>query len=221
MEAELTQSGLPDPPSTGLTGVILCGGKSQRFGRDKARAEINGQPLISRVADLLAPHCQTVVAVAETADKYSDLGLVTLGDEITGDGPLAGLLTALHYVQSRSPKEGEDSGWVLLTSCDLTELHPNWVVSLAAARSAESVAVVFTEVTAERSDPLFQPFPGLYHVNLADSLAAALQSGARSFQRVLGELGGRVQAELLPVDWPSVPQINTAKQLERYRDQSP
>ncbi|HJR26495.1 MAG TPA: NTP transferase domain-containing protein, partial [Acidimicrobiales bacterium] len=36
-----------------FTGVVLCGGRSTRMGRDKALLELHGVPMARRVADAL------------------------------------------------------------------------------------------------------------------------------------------------------------------------
>lgn len=44
-----------DSPADGLTGVILAGGRSQRFGSDKLRARVAGRTAISRVVGRVRP----------------------------------------------------------------------------------------------------------------------------------------------------------------------
>lgn len=74
-----------------ILGVVLAGGKSSRFGSDKALAELDGHTLISRAVDALAGWCEyVVVAGRETAPAP------TLPDwPAAGMGPLAGLAAAL------------------------------------------------------------------------------------------------------------------------------
>lgn len=68
---------------------ILAGGRSSRFGSDKARAALHGRPMIVRIAELLRPVAESMIVVAEQSDKYADLGLLTIADAIPGQGPLA------------------------------------------------------------------------------------------------------------------------------------
>ena len=69
---------------------VLAGGRSRRFGTDKARACINGQPLVQRIADHLLPEAKGVCVVADRADKYADLGLATLADPFPPGAPSTG-----------------------------------------------------------------------------------------------------------------------------------
>ena len=51
-----------------ILGAVLAGGKSTRFGSDKALAEFDGQTLIARAVDALSGWCEHVVVVGrETA----------------------------------------------------------------------------------------------------------------------------------------------------------
>src|SRR4051812_40718043 len=101
---------------------ILAGGKSERFGSDKARAVLEGKPLVVRVAESLMPIASSVTVVAREDDQYGDLELRTVGDLQPGLGPMGGLLTALTL----------DAGpWVLIAACDLVGIQRAWLESLA------------------------------------------------------------------------------------------
>ena len=106
---------------------ILAGGQSSRFGRDKARVmvhsgeEISAIALIVHVSRRLSKRADRLTVVAETAGKYADLGLATLGDVVVGCGPIGGLQTALQHV--RQP------GWLLLVACDMVGVQAQWIDS--------------------------------------------------------------------------------------------
>jgi molybdopterin-guanine dinucleotide biosynthesis protein A len=74
-------------------GVVLAGGKSSRFGSDKAEALLGGRPLIEHAIEALRPHCDAVaVAGRETALALS------IADWPAPDaGPLGGLAGALNH----------------------------------------------------------------------------------------------------------------------------
>ena len=46
-----------------LLGAVLAGGRSRRFGSDKALARIGGETLLDRACATLQPHCDKVVVV--------------------------------------------------------------------------------------------------------------------------------------------------------------
>jgi len=177
---------------------ILSGGRSSRFGSDKARAAVEGRPLISRVAESLQPVSHSVVVVADEADKYDDLSLTTIADPVSHLGPLGGLQTALAHLLSN---RGE--GWLLLAACDHTEIRTGWIAQLAATPTDSCQCVAFY-------DSAWQPFPGLYHTSLLPPIEKLFTAGRRSIQALLDSTDAL--SVPLPDDWPSIAQINTVDQ---------
>lgn len=178
---------------------VLAGGRSLRFGSDKARAELGGVPLVLRLARLLEPIADGFTVVAERPDKYADLGLSTLGDAVPGLGPLGGLHTALTH--ARPP------GWVLVVSADLLELRLEWLERLTSSAREPRRAVVFR-------DRFWQTFPGLYHTALLPEISRRIAGGELALYRLLAAEATACLS--LPDDWPEVVQANTPEELERY-----
>ena len=88
-----------------MAGVVLCGGGSRRMGADKALLELDGQPLVLRVAGLLAEAADPVFLAPGRPGRLGDLGYAELEDPVPDAGPLAGLaagLEPLHAVYSTS-----------------------------------------------------------------------------------------------------------------------
>ena len=69
-------------------GAVLAGGRSSRFGSDKALAMLDGQTLLDHTLAALRPHCDAVVIV----------GRADLADWPRPDmGPLGGIAGALRH----------------------------------------------------------------------------------------------------------------------------
>lgn len=159
-----------------LPAYILAGGRSVRFGSDKARAVIEGRPLIRHVAEAVSEIACGVAVVAQVEDAYADLGLETIADSAADRGPVQGLLAALvHRAEVYGP------GWLLLTACDML---PDGATSFAAL--LDSLASVSTDSNAIacRTDR-WHPMPGLYHTRMLPTVAAFLADGGRAFQQLL------------------------------------
>lgn len=185
-----------------LAGYILAGGKSTRFGRDKARATLDGQPLLLRLARAMAEVTDgDVTVVADQLGKYDDLGLAGIVDQTAGAGPMAGLAAALADARARGRL------WVLLASCDQLELKRAWVDQLWACRSAQGKAVAFR-------DQRWQPMPGLYHVSLYDLVERMIAKKELALWKLLDAAGA--DAVALPEDWPTIAQANTPADLSAY-----
>ncbi len=167
---------------------VLAGGKSSRFGSDKARAMMNGTALLARVCEAFAPITNATVVVAGRDDAYQDLMLTTIGDATPGLGPLGGLATALRHA------EAQNHDWVLLASCDLVHPHASSVVHLASRVEPDRhVAVVY-----QNEQGWFEPFPGLYRVKLLSQIEALLNGRDRSMQHFLRILGDGVFSSTEP-----------------------
>jgi hypothetical protein len=79
----------------GLSAIVLAGGRSTRFGSDKASALIDGRPMLQRVVEAVAAVCDEVIVVAAAGGAgslppYAE-PLVIVEDRVEGSGPLAGL----------------------------------------------------------------------------------------------------------------------------------
>ena len=87
----------------GTGGAVLCGGRSERFGRDKAMIDVGGRPLAEQVARVLeSAGCQPVLFVGGNGDGLaSATGREFVADAWPGEGPLGGVIDALHWFRSR------------------------------------------------------------------------------------------------------------------------
>ena len=167
---------------------ILAGGRSRRFGSDKARADVGGRAMIVRVADA-APAPVPVWAVADVAGKYDDLGVATLADAEPGRGPLGGLAAALAHAAEAGHRR------VLVLACDQPGVGP--LLPPLLEHDAE--------VVAYRSDGHPRPLPGLYATALLPEVAALLIAGGDrppGPRRVIQTCHGRGTAVLLPLVTP-------------------
>ena len=179
---------------------ILSGGKSSRFGSDKARAPFtDGAPLLLRIAGALKPSASSCTVVAESAGKYADLGLRTIADLHPGRGPLAGLHAAVTDLPA--------PGWLLLVSCDFVALDRNWASALQAATVGSNARAV--SFRGEKIEPLF----ALYHSDLLKEIERALHAGALSPAKLIE----RVPHTLLPLpaNWPALAHVNTRDEFDR------
>ncbi len=179
---------------------ILAGGKNSRFGSDKARAVVRGQPMLLHASQALSAFASRVTVVADIPDKYEDLGLRTIADHLTGRGPLGGLHRALQDV-------GDDEDWLLLTSCDLLGVQPEWIELLLSHRDCQGGVIAF------RGEH-WEPLPALYRARL---LRQTEDLASRSSPPVWHLIE---QAEPLPLplpdNWGLAAQINTVQALQAY-----
>jgi molybdopterin-guanine dinucleotide biosynthesis protein A len=76
-----------------MTGVVLIGGKSERFGSDKVFSQFKGKPLIEHVVDTIQPLFHEIILIGH---KRKGLENFRVAEDIRpGCGPLGGIYTAL------------------------------------------------------------------------------------------------------------------------------
>lgn len=88
----MTQAGAS---TTRRLGAVLAGGRSSRFGSDKALARIDGERLIDRAVAALAPHCDAVVVIGRDDPDHACAPDWPEPDR----GPLGGLAGALRHAR--------------------------------------------------------------------------------------------------------------------------
>lgn len=77
-----------------ILGALLAGGKSERFGSDKALALYQGHCLIDHAIALLKKQCDAIVICGRSYKDY-----VALQDDPENHGPLGGINAALKYAE--------------------------------------------------------------------------------------------------------------------------
>src|SRR5581483_8996521 len=78
-----------------VVGAVMAGGRSTRFGRDKALLELDGETLLSRTVRTLSQATDEVLVVGPPERAGQVAGVTVLQDGLLGAGPLAGIATAL------------------------------------------------------------------------------------------------------------------------------
>ncbi|HOE71449.1 MAG TPA: molybdenum cofactor guanylyltransferase [Desulfomonilia bacterium] len=76
-----------------MTGIVLIGGRSSRFGSDKVVTPMGEKILIERVTDVIAPLFEDVFLIGHRREGLEAFNIVE--DLIPGRGPLGGIYTAL------------------------------------------------------------------------------------------------------------------------------
>lgn len=171
-----------------VLGYILAGGGSTRFGRDKALVDIGGTPMLLRMRSLLGEITEEVNVIA-APHKYAALCISSISDRWEGQGPLAGIITAL-----RTTKEtGGAIEWNLIIGCDMPFLTREWLTYLAERAQASSAEVVTPE-SAQGMEPLC----ACWRTSAAAKLQQVFEGGTRKITEAMNCLRMEVVDE---ADW--------------------
>ncbi|MBW1731623.1 MAG: molybdenum cofactor guanylyltransferase [Deltaproteobacteria bacterium] len=125
-----------DTSQTGLhediIGVILAGGKSTRYGRNKALVQIQGRPLIEHVIQVMSSLFKDIILMTNTPAEYAYLGLPMVEDIIKGLGPIGGIYTALKVMD-------KEAGFFV--ACDMPFLNKDLIHYMVSIRDDFDVVV--------------------------------------------------------------------------------
>jgi molybdopterin-guanine dinucleotide biosynthesis protein A len=151
------------------------------MGRDKALLPFRGGTLAQTVAAKVAESAGSATLVGDPA-RYGSLGFAAIPDLYPGEGPLGGILTALHHTRA---------GWNLVTACDMPSL--------------DTALLDLLIQTAEATDPdvlipagpsgLIEPLCAVYHRRALEALEARFAAGVRK----IGAALEAVRAVRIPV----------------------
>ena len=114
-----------NPSLKGVTGVVLAGGKSTRYGTNKAFAEIQGIRLVERTIRVMGSVFQRLLIVTNTPDEFAYLDLPMVEDLIKGFGPLGGIYTGLEAID-------DEAGFFV--ACDMPFLRENFLRHMVSLR---------------------------------------------------------------------------------------
>ncbi len=115
-----------------VSGVILAGGKSSRYGTNKALVKIDGISLIERVILVMGRLFQDLILITNTPDEYAHLELPMYQDLIKGLGPVGGIYTALSKISN-------EAGFFV--ACDMPLLSRELISHMVKVRGDSDVVV--------------------------------------------------------------------------------
>ncbi len=167
-------SGSDARPAPSCAGYVLVGGRSSRFGSNKALFRIDGMPMALRVARELGRFVQPITLVGDPT-TYRSLGLPTIPDLAVGTGPLGGIVTAL---------EDTSEPWTLIAACDL----PCLAEAPLAAILDRTLHGKLDAVVPRTPDGRLQPLCAAYAKSALPTLRTALGAGRYKVADALADL---------------------------------
>ena len=165
-------------------GVILAGGHSRRFGREKAVAVLGGRSLLDWSLEALQGSCETIAvsaAAGSGAQAWAEGAqlAVLMDDPGHPRGPLSGLAAALIWARAQ--------GFDTLASlpCDTPRVGPRRMQRLAAALGDAPAVYALTP-----GGP--HPLVAIWRTDLAEPLRTCLNAGDHpAVQDYLQEIGAQ------------------------------
>ena len=115
-----------------MTGIILCGGKNTRMGKNKAFIEIDGERIIDRMIRVFGEIFQEIILVTNSPLEYLDLDVRIVTDIVKGKAALGGIYTGLFH----SSREH-----VFVCPCDMPFLNGDFIKYMVGKVKSHDVVV--------------------------------------------------------------------------------
>jgi molybdopterin-guanine dinucleotide biosynthesis protein A len=171
-----------------LTGILLVGGASTRFGSPKALARLGGETLAEHAWRVLGEACDERLAVGKRADGL-DLPFQLLDDGTETRAALAGIVAGLRAAQSEV---------AVVVPVDTPLVTAGLLLELAAACDLASA-------------PQSSPLPAAFAKGALPVLERRLAAGQPALHETMTEL----RAIRIEVDETLLANVNTPDELRR------
>jgi molybdopterin-guanine dinucleotide biosynthesis protein A len=166
-----------------VSAVILAGGRSSRFGRDKLAEPLDGRPLLHHAIEAVRPLAtEILVVVAPAATPAIPDGVTVVHDPVAFEGPLVGLLAGLGTARESI---------VVVVGGDMPAIVGAVLEAMVSELARSGVEAVVLE-----HDGRARPLPMVLHRE--PGLAAAsrlIEAGERRLRALAGSLDARVVPE--------------------------
>jgi molybdopterin-guanine dinucleotide biosynthesis protein A len=172
-----------------ITGVLICGGQSTRFGSDKRLHKINGKTLLELSFHKLSLVCSKVICVFREYVPKEFKFYPIIFDDMQANGPMAGILAALKYIKTSD---------ILCMPCDMPYVSEE-LLEYMCAFAGEG------EVVLPSSDQRLHPLLGVYPKHLYTELKRFSVKGGYGLQSFFNQLSMNQKRVVYPSKFNRLP----------------
>ena len=191
-----------------ILGVVLAGGKSQRFGRDKSQVKLNGKMLIDYIlSEIIDEFKETLIIANQTISFMKSDKITVIQDLKKGLGPLGGVLSAMKWIKNNN----KEYTWVSTFPADTPFFTKKELKNFYDDIRIEESKLFFIKDKNTRHN-IF----GLWSVDLMDQLETDLSKGERKVENWANSIG----VSTVNVDYKKINpffNINTIEDLEKAK----
>ena len=158
-----------------ILGVVLAGGKSKRFGSDKASAKFGDKSLIEHTITKIENNFKEILIVSNN-DKsvFKKNNIFFTKDIIDGYlGPLVGVLSAMDWIQ----KNNKNYKWIATFPCDTPLFDQSAINKIKSCINQTNKKLCFLKNNNKRHN-IF----GLWSLELKDTLLKDIENGFRKVE---------------------------------------
>ena len=164
-----------------ILAVVLAGGKSVRFGRDKSQVKLGDKILIDYILEEIIDLYKDILIVANEPIKFLDSNKIFLTSDIKKDlGPLGGVFSAMKWARDNR----KDYKWISTFPIDTPFFKKEHLIKFYKEINSEKSNLFFMKSKNTRHN-IF----GLWSLELYEKLELALNNGDRKVELWANEIG--------------------------------
>ena len=164
-----------------ILGVVLAGGKSQRFGEDKSQVKLGGKLLIDYILSEIIDEFQEVLLISNNSINFKKSEKISLVNDFKKDlGPLGGVLTAMKWIK----KKNKNYQWISTFPVDTPFFKKQILKDFLQTLKHDESKLFFI-----RSDDTRHNIFGLWSIDLLDRLEEDLNKGERKVEIWANSIG--------------------------------
>ena len=157
-----------------VLGVVLAGGKSQRFGEDKSQVKLGDKILIDYILSEIIDEFNEVLIVSNNSINFRKSKKISLIQDFKKDlGPLGGVLTAMKWVKDNN----KDYQWISTFPVDTPFFKNQILKDFLQNINQEEDKLFFIKSNNTRHN-IF----GIWSIDLIDKLEEDLIRGERKVE---------------------------------------
>jgi len=192
-----------------ILGVVLAGGKSQRFGSDKTLVKFGDKSLIEHTVSKIENNFKEILIVSNSdKNAFKKNNIFLTKDIIDGYlGPLVGVLSAMDWVL----KNNKNYKWIATFPCDTPLFDQSVVEKIISYTNKTNKKLCFLKNNNKRHN-IF----GLWSVELKDTLLKDIEKGFRKVENWANKIGCEI-IEINSENNYNFLNINTKEDLEEAK----
>ena len=164
-----------------ILGVVLAGGKSQRFGQDKSQVKLNGKILIDYILSEIIDEFKEILIVTNQSISFMSSKKITVIEDFKkGLGPLGGVLSAMKWIKDNN----KEYSWISTFPADTPFFTKKELKSFYNDIKIENNKLFFIKDKNTRHN-IF----GLWSLDLMDQLETDLYNGERKVEIWANSIG--------------------------------
>ena len=164
-----------------ILGVVLAGGKSQRFGEDKCQVKLGDKLLIDYILSEIVDEFKEVLLISNNEIKYNHSNKITLVEDTKkGLGPLGGILTAMKWIRQNN----KNYKWISTFPSD-TPFFKKKILNNFLEEIKDYEGKLFFINSNDTRHNIF----GLWSIDLLESLEKDLDNGERKVEMWANKIG--------------------------------